>query len=96
MAKRKTPKVDLNVRPEKVTTEQLQRIQSTIDGINRAQLDMGMLEVKKHNILHTVSDGQKELVELQQELKEQYGTFDINIQDGTIKYNENVETNKED
>ena len=88
--------VDLAIKPEKITPEQLQNVQKVVDSINRAQFDIGMIEAKKHNLLHTVVENQQQLTVMQSEFKEQYGTYDINLQDGTIKYNDNVETNKED
>ena len=33
---------------------------------------------------------------MQDELEKDYGTYDINIQDGTIKYPENGEADKKD
>ena len=88
--------VDLAIKPEKITPEQLQSVQKVVDSINRAQFDIGMIEAKKHNLLHTVVENQQQLAVMQSEFKDQYGTYDINLQDGTIKYNDNVETNKED
>ena len=101
MAKRKTPKaekvVDLTPKPEKVTDEQLAKIQSTVDRINRAQMDIGQLETRKHQALHFVAGVNDELTLIQNELNDQYGTFDVNIQTGEINYPpENGETNKED
>jgi hypothetical protein len=38
-----------------------------------------------------------EIAKLQEEFQKEYGTFDINIEDGTINYpKENGEVNKED
>jgi len=39
---------------------------------------------------------QDQLTVMQGEFEKEYGTFDINIQDGTINYEENVETDKKD
>ena len=54
MAKRKTPKVE-NLRPEKVTNEQLTKIRSIVDRINSSQLEIGRIEARKHQILHQVA-----------------------------------------
>jgi FtsZ-binding cell division protein ZapB len=101
MAKRKTPKtekvVDLTPKPEKVTDEQLAKIQSAVDRINRAQMDIGQLETRKHQALHFLAGVNDELTLIQNELNDQYGTFDVNIQTGEINHPpENGETNKED
>ena len=98
MAKTKKEKVvDLKSKAEKITQEQLERVQSVINDINRVQLEIGNFESKKHNLLHHVSMLQEELNKMQVEFEKTYGTADINIQDGTINYpKENGEVNKED
>ena len=85
------------IKPEKITDEQLKEVQSVINDINRGQLEIGTNETKKHNILHHISVLQEKLGEKQVEFEKEYGTADINIQDGTINYpKENGEANKED
>jgi beta-galactosidase beta subunit len=74
------------IKPEKITDEQLKKVQDTVNGINRAQLEIGSMEVKKHEMMHNVSSFRDKLTVLQAEFEEQYGTFDINIQDGVINY----------
>ena len=96
MAKRKTPKVK-DLRPEKINDEQLKKVQTSINAINRVQLEIGTLELKKHEMLHATAGLRDELTLLQKEFEKEYGTFDINIQDGTINYpKENGEVNKKD
>ena len=92
MAKRKTPKVK-DLRPEKISEKELNQVQSIINNINRAQLEIGSFETKKHNMLHHVSVLQETLSKLQVEFNKNYGTDDINIQDGTINYEKNEQTN---
>ena len=101
MAKRKTPKaektIDLAPKAEKVTEEQLTKIQGVVDNINRTHMNVGQLEARKHQALHYLAGANDELTLLQNELQEQYGTNDVNIQDGTINYpTENGETDKKD
>ena len=99
MAKTKKKKTEdiIDLKPEKITKEQLDRVQNTVNNINRAQLEIGSMEVKKHELLHSIAGSRDELVVLQNEFKNDYGTFDVNIQDGTINYQEeNGEVNKED
>ena len=85
------------VKPEKITDDQLKRVQSAVNNINRAQLEIGSLEVQKHEMMHNIAGLREELTKLQNEFEKEYGTFDINIQDGTINYlEENGETNKKD
>jgi len=89
MAKVKEEIIDL--KPRTVSEEQLKKIQSVIDRINKAQMDIGALEARKHQALHYVAGINDELTLLQNELKKDYGTDDVNIQDGTINYKEDVE-----
>ncbi len=86
----------VDLKPEKITEEQLKKIQDTVNGINRAQLEIGTRDLKKHEMLHGISGLREQLVVLQKELEKDYGTFDVNIVDGTINYPENGEVNKKD
>jgi len=78
---------------KKITNDELNKVQSIINNINRAQLEIGSFETKKHNLLHHVTLIQEELRKLQVQFKENYGTDDINIKDGTINYENNEQTN---
>ena len=85
------------VKPEKITDEQLKKVQDTINNLNKSQLEIGSIELRKHDILHGIAGMRDELTVLQGEFQKEYGTFDINIQDGTINYpKENGEVNKKD
>ena len=84
------------IKPEKITDEQLKKVQDTVNGINRAQLEIGSLEIKKHEMMHGIAGLREQLSVLQSEFDTEYGTFDINIQDGTINYPENGEADKKD
>ena len=88
--------VDLKPKAEKITDEQLKKVQDTVNGINRAQLEIGSLEIKKHEMMHGIAGLRDELTVLQSEFEKEYGTFDINIQDGLINYPENGEADKKD
>ena len=78
------------IKPEKITTEQLDKVQNTVNGINRAQLEIGSIELKKHEMMHQIAGLKDELTLLQGEFEKDYGTFDINIQDGMINYEKDV------
>ena len=81
------------IKPEKVTDEQLKKVQDSVNNINRAQLEVGAMELKKHEIMHHIAGLRDALTVLQSEFEKEYGTFDISIQDGTINYPENGEVN---
>ena len=74
------------IKPEKITAEQLEKVQDTVNSINRTQLEIGSIEVKKHELMHGIATYRDTLNSLQGEFEKEYGTFDINIQDGTINY----------
>jgi len=98
MAKNTSEKIKelKGIKPEKITDEQLKKVQGTVNNINRAQLEIGSIELKKHEMMHQIAGLRDELTLLQTEFDKEYGTFDINIQDGTINYKEDVEADKKD
>ena len=81
------------IKPEKISEDQLKKVQDTVNGINRAQLEIGSMELRKHEMMHQIAGLRDELTVLQGEFEKDYGTFDINLQDGTINYKEDGETN---
>ena len=81
------------IKPEKITDEQLTKVQNTVNSINRAQLEIGSMEVKKHELMHNIAGARDNLTVLQSEFEKEYGTFNINIQDGTINYPEDGKAN---
>jgi len=74
------------IKPEKITDEQLKKVQDTVNSLNRSQLEIGSMEVKKHEMMHQIAGLRDELTLLQSEFEKDYGTFDVNIQDGMINY----------
>jgi len=84
------------IKPEKVKDEELKKIQGVVGKINNLYVELGRLEALKHNNLHTLAGIQDELMVVQNDLNKEYGTDDINIQTGEIKYPENGEVNKKD
>tara|TARA_B100000900_G_C20362755_1_gene627034 strand:- start:124 stop:405 length:282 start_codon:yes stop_codon:yes gene_type:complete len=84
----------VDLKPEKITDEQLEKVQNTVNTINRAQLEIGSMEVKKHEILHQLAGIREQLSDLQKDFEKEYGTFDVDIQTGKINYPDNGEVNK--
>ena len=78
------------VKPEKITAEQLEKVQTNVNAMNRVQLEIGSMEIRKHEMMHNIAGLRDELTLLQGEFEKEYGTFDINIQDGTINYGDDV------
>ena len=94
MAK-KEKMVDLKPKAEKISEEQLKELQKTISAVNKLKFDIGTLEVQKHSLLHALFQGNDKVLDLQNKFQEEYGTFDVNIQDGTINYKDE-QTDKKD
>ena len=74
------------IKPEKITDEQLKKVQTNVNSINRVQLEVGSIELKKHEMMHNIAGLKDELTLLQTEFEKEYNTADIDIQTGTINY----------
>ena len=82
------------IKSEKITDEQLKKVQDVINDINRSQMEIGSIETKKHAIMHHITVLQETVGEMRNEFEKEYGTADVNIQDGIINYpKENGEAN---
>jgi len=88
MAKNTTKKIKelKGIKPEKISNEQLSKLQDTINLLNRAQMQIGVLHTNIHQLTHHIADTNDKLTLMQSEFEKEYGTFDVNITDGTINY----------
>ena len=82
----KSKKKVIDLKPEKVSEEQLKELQQVVSGVNKLQFDIGAHEVRKQSILNALFQGTDKLNALQSAFAEEYGTNDIDIQTGTINY----------
>ena len=94
MAK-KEKNVELKARPEKISEEHLQHLQKLINAVNTMQFNIGKIETQKHTVLHNLSMAQDRIGLFQDTLTKEYGTFDVNIDDGLINYPKEGEDNDE-
>ena len=76
----------VDLKPTNITEEQLKNVQNIVSPINQAQMELGIIETRKHSILHQVGKLQTELETFQLELEKDYGKVNININDGKISY----------
>jgi hypothetical protein len=76
--------VDLKPKADKISDEHLKQLQEVVNVINNLQFNIGKLEGQKHSLLHELGLSQKKVIEFQDELSKEYGTFDVNVIDGTI------------
>ena len=75
-------------KPTKISNEELNSLQSLINNINQLHMQIGQIESSKHTYLHGLSKLNEDLNLMRDTFKSTYNTDDINISDGTIKYNE--------
>ena len=78
--------VELKAKAEKVTEEELKKLNEVVSNINSLQSEIGRLEAQKHTYLHKLAMVRDEAALMQAELEKNYGTADVNINDGTINY----------
>ena len=88
MAKNTTKKIKelRGEKPTKISNEQLDILQKTINNLNRAQMQIGVLHTNIHQLTHSIADNNDKLTLMQSDFEKEYGTFDVNITDGTINY----------
>ena len=95
MAK-KEKTVDLKPRAEKISQEHLEALQKLVNNINSIQFNVGKLEVQKFGLMNQLGNAQTRISTFQRVLTEKYGTFDVNIEDGTINWSEEDKEKEED
>jgi len=67
----------------KITKEQLEKIQDQQKKLQGILTDIGVIEVRKHEALHAQAVVSQEIEETKKELEKEYGSVNINMQDGT-------------
>ena len=85
--------VDLKSKTKKITKKELEEVQDVVNDMNRAQIEVGSIESRKLQLLFKIDSYKEKLNLMQQSFGDKYGTFDINISDGTINYPENGKAN---
>ena len=78
---------------EKITAEELEKLQGFVQGMNQAQLNIGGLEAQKMELLNQVAKIKEMLNEFQADLEKSYGKVSVSLVDGTISEDAD---NKED
>ena len=84
------------IKPEKITDEELINLKKLVKDVNLMHHELGVFEGRKYQMLQLLTKQQTAIGVLQEEFKKEYGTLDIDINDGSIKYPENGETDKKD
>tara|TARA_R100000664_G_C2691758_1_gene95598 strand:+ start:55 stop:330 length:276 start_codon:yes stop_codon:yes gene_type:complete len=84
MGKKKEKIVDLKPNVDKISDEHLSELQAVVNKINNIQFQVGGLETKKHAMLHELAVTQDRVAIMQDMLQKEYGTYDVNLLDGSI------------
>ena len=80
--------VDLKPKADKISDKHLKELQGLLNMTNNLQYNIGKLEGQKHSLLHELSIIQKRIIDMQETLSKEYGTYDIDVTDGTINRKE--------
>ena len=85
MAK-KEKEIELKVKAEKISDDHLHELQGLVNALNGTQFNIGKIEAQKHKLLHDLAGAQDKITLMQERFMKEYGTFDVNIDDGTINW----------
>ena len=80
--------VDLKPKVDKISNEHLKELQSLLNMTNNLQYNIGKLEGQKHSLLHELSIMQKRIIDMQDTLSKEYGTYDVDVTNGNINRKE--------
>jgi hypothetical protein len=86
MAKTKEKVIDLKQKVDKISKEHLDELLDAVNKINSLQFNIGRLETQKHKLLHDIALGNDTVSLLQDKMMKEYGSYDINLTDGTINW----------
>ena len=75
----------------KITEEQLEKLVKNQKELNGMLVNIGVLESQKHSLLHQLAEINKESEEFKSELQAEYGSININLEDGSYVEVENNE-----
>ena len=67
----------------KIKEEELLLIQEQQKQLNELVHDIGLLESKKHGLLHDIASVNKDIEDYKEVLEAEYGAININLEDGT-------------
>ena len=83
---------------KKITKQELKSIQEHQNKLNELIQNIGLLEARKHGLLHEIAESNKEVEDYKEVLESKYGSVNISLKDGvyTDIEEEDVEGNKED
>ncbi len=92
MAKNTTKKIKelRGEKPTRISNEHLSKLQELVSNANKISMSIGSVEAQKFSMLKNLEVIDTELMALQATLDKEYGTSNVNITDGTILGDEQV------
>ena len=85
MAK-KEKEIQVKQKAEKIHEKHLIQLQNLVNAINTIQFNVGKMEIQKMTALEDLKNAQRQVSEMQSLLLKEYGSYDVNLTDGTINY----------
>jgi len=79
-----------------IKKDQLEKIQGFQKDLNKLLNEVGFLEAQKAQVLGKFGEVNKQTEEFKKELEEEYGSININLEDGTYTPIEKEEEKEED
>jgi len=73
-------------RAKKIAEKHLKDLQMLVNAINSIQFNIGKMEIQKHQALGELSEHQRAVSKMQDLLLKEYGSYDVNVNDGTINW----------
>ena len=70
------------MKSQKVTKEQLEKIQDQQEKLRNVLTDIGVIEVRKHEALHAQAVISQKIEENKKELEKEYGAINVNMATG--------------
>tara|TARA_R110002020_G_scaffold470473_1_gene696432 strand:- start:743 stop:1051 length:309 start_codon:yes stop_codon:yes gene_type:complete len=85
MAK-KEKEIQVKQRAEKIHDKHLAQLQKLVNTINTIQFNVGKMEIQKMTALDEMKKNQQGVSQMQDILLKEYGSYDVNVNDGTINW----------
>jgi len=93
MAKTKEKEIELKPKVDKISDKHLEELQKIVNTINAIQFNIGKIESQKHGALHDLARTQDKIGLMQDTLLKEYGSYDVNLEDGAINWPEEPSKN---
>lgn len=68
---------------KQITQEQLDKVVKQQKDLQALLTNIGLLESQKHGFLHQIAEVNKAIEDYKNELQEEYGAININLEDGS-------------